>query len=55
MAMVGGVLPSHFDEVPLADLVTFVLRVEQEKEDLSILGELVVDLVHYKVEVMIMD
>ena len=43
------------DEVALADLSTFVLRVVEKEEDLYVFGELVVDLVHYEVEVMVVD
>ena len=43
------------DEVAFADLSTFLLRIVEKEEDLSVFGELVVDLVHDEVEVMVMD
>ena len=43
------------DEVALADLSTFLLRVVEKEEDLYVFGELVVYLVHYEVEVMVVD
>ena len=55
MATVWSILRSDFDEVSLADLVTFVLHVEEKEEDLGILWELVVNLVHHEVEVVVVD
>ena len=43
------------DEVALADLSTFLLRGVEKDEDLNVFGELVVDLVHYEVEMMVVD
>ena len=43
------------DEVAFADLSTFLLCVVEKEEDLYVFGELVVDLVHDEVEVMVMD
>ena len=50
--------PTHlgpFDEVAFADLVTFVLCTVEKEEDFGLFGELVVDLVHQEVEVVVVD
>jgi hypothetical protein len=44
-----------FDEVPLADLSTFVLCVVEKEKDLDVFGELVVDFVYDKVEMVVVD
>ena len=43
------------DEVPLADLSTFVLRVVEKKENLHVLWKLMVYFIDDQVEVVVVD
>ena len=55
MATAVTLRPADLYEVPLADLVTFVLGVVQEEEHLNLFWEGVVDFVDDKVKMVVVD